>query len=224
MRHIAGGCNMERNIAKRTVSIALFVFTLGVALTASGAAWARAHKSKAGLLSLPLSACGTLIGTNTIYQLANITTASTGDRIVLSGSNDTLNLDEHTITGPGGSSTGAGVKITGATDVVEGFNATISGFAVGVLDSGSNNFGDDFNVESDGIGLELTGDTGLWTNFFASLNTAQGVYLNSCEDACEVADFQSISNNGDGVLVTGAFDNPVWPTLILRFGPPSGVS
>ena len=157
---------MERNIAKKTVSSVLFVFTLGVALTASGAAWARAHKFAAGLLPLPFSACGTLVGSNTIYTLTgNITTAGTGNCIVLSGSNNTVNRKGFNITGPGGTSNGAGIKITGDNDVIEGFNSTFSGFKVGVLDSGSNNFGDDFNVESDGIGLELTGDTGLWTNF-----------------------------------------------------------
>src|ERR1700681_2406602 len=93
MIQIAGGSNMEGNIAKKTVSIALFAFTLGVALTASGAAWARAHKFPAGLLPLPFSACGTLSLSNTIYTLTGtITTPSTGNCIVLTGSNDTLNL------------------------------------------------------------------------------------------------------------------------------------
>ena len=196
---------MERNIAKKTVSIALFVFTLGVALTASGAAWARAHKFGAGLLPLPFSACGTLVGSNTIYTLTgNISTASTGNCIVLSGSNNIVNLKGFNITGPGGTSNGDGIKITGNNDVIEGFNSTISGFKVGVLDAGSTTFGDLVNMQSNGIGLEMTGGAELWTNFAALSNTVQGAYLNSCSDECEIADFQSANNGGDGVLVTGS--------------------
>src|ERR1700730_4616776 len=86
MIQIAGGCNMERNIAKKAASIALFALTLGVAVTASGVAWASPHKALVDPTSF--STCGTLSASNTIYVLtANIVTASTGNCITLSGNN-----------------------------------------------------------------------------------------------------------------------------------------
>jgi len=159
-----------------------------------------------------ITGCGTLSSDNTIYALANnITTTGTGNCIVLSGASQTLDLAGHDITfaGTAGTSTGAGLLITNeaSEDVVEGDNSTITGFKEGVLDQGLDTAGDDINLISNGIGLELNGGgffggTDIWTNFAAESNTAQGVYLKSCGDECTIWDFFSASNGGDGVLIT----------------------
>jgi hypothetical protein len=124
------------NKITKTLGIALFVFTVGGLLTASGAAWAKSAHSlntSEGPDPTAVTTCGTYNGTDTIYYLTgNIVTVSTGNCIILSGSNDALLLNGYTITGPGSSSsTGAGIKITGNTNVIEGFNAIVSGFGTG---------------------------------------------------------------------------------------------
>jgi|SRR5208282_1833119 len=190
--------------------LSIFALTVGLVFTGSQAAWAKKpHASANAVDPTSVTACGTLSANNTIYQLTqNISTAATGNCIVLSGHNDTLNLFGYSITftGTAGTSTGAGLDVTGDTNVIEGFNATISGFAEGVLDSADNTVGDNINLISNGIGLELVsgGSTQMWTNFSADSNTAQGVYLKSCSDECGVSDFDASDNGGDGVLITGS--------------------
>lgn len=188
--------------------LSIFALTVGLVLTGSQAAWAKKpHGSANAVDPTSVTACGTLSGNNTIYQLTqNITTTATGNCIVLSGHNDTLNLQGFniTFTGTPGTSTGAGLRVTGSTNVIEGFNGTISGFAKGVLDSASNTMGDLVNMFSNGIGLELSsgGSTQQWINFSADSNTAQGVYLNGCDDECSLSDFDASNNGADGVLIT----------------------
>jgi hypothetical protein len=195
-------------------SIGAFGLAAGLLLTGPQAAWARTKKlhSFAPVDPTLISGCGTLGASNTIYVLTNpITTTGTGDCIVLSGNNDTLDLADNdiTFTGTPGTSAGAGVMITGGTDVVEGDNSTITGFAEGVVDNGANTVGDDINLISDGIGLQLSGGgffggTEMWTNFAAIGNTTSGVFLKSCGDECAISDFFSSNNGGDGVLITGS--------------------
>lgn len=194
--------------------LSLLALTVVLVLTGPQSAWAKKiHASASPVDPTSVSACGTLSGNNTIYELTqNIITASTSNCIVLSGSNDTLNLAGYNITGPGtATSTGAGIRVTGSTNVIEGFNSTISGFAVGVMDRAENTVGDMINMWYDGIGLEVTdggtfgsGTTQIWTNFSAEYNTAQGVYFNACADECTISDFVASNNGGDGVLITGS--------------------
>ena len=191
-------------------SLSIFALTVGLVFTGSQAAWAKKpHASANAVDPTSVTACGTLSANNTIYQLTqNIVQASgTGNCIVLSGHNDTLNLFGYNITRTAtGTSAGAGLDVTGDTNVIEGFNATVSGFAEGVLDSAANTVGDSINLISNGIGLELAsgGSTQLWTNFSADSNTAQGVYLKACSDECGVSDFDASDNGADGVLITGS--------------------
>jgi len=190
----------------RSGALGASVFALAMSLVFTQAAFAKAKKPHS-VHDPAVTACGTLNLSNVIYVVtADINTASTGDCLVVTGHDASLDLNGHniTFTGSPGTSVGAGVKVTGAFNVVDGFNGTISGFAVGVLDNGGSTVGDDINMLSNGIGLELTGGTDIWTNFFAGSNTAQGVYLNSCSDECTISDFQSVGNTGDGVLITGS--------------------
>ncbi len=194
--------------------LSLLALTVVLVLTGPQSAWAKKiHASASPVDPTSVSACGTLSGTNTIYELTqNIITASTGNCIVLSGSNDTLNLQGYNITGPGAAtSTGDGIRVTGSTDVIEGFNSTISGFAVGVMDRAANTLGDSVNMTYNGIGLEVTnggfsgsGTTQMWVNFYADYNTAQGAYLYNCADECAITDFDASNNGADGVLITGS--------------------
>jgi len=190
----------------RSGALGASVFALAMSLVFTQAAFAKAKKPHS-VHDPAVTACGTLNLSNVIYVVtADISTASTGDCLVVTGHDASLDLNSHniTFTGSPGTSVGAGVKVTGDFNVVDGFNGTISGFAVGVLDQGGSTVGDDINMLSNGIGLELTGETDIWTNFFAGTNTAQGIYLNSCSDECTISDFQSVGNTGDGVLITGS--------------------
>jgi hypothetical protein len=200
------------------LSLSLLALTVVLVLTGPQDAWAKKNHASASANAVDptsVTGCGTLSGDNTIYQLTtNITTSSTGNCIVLSGSNDTLNLAGYSITGPGAAtSTGAGVRVTGSTNVIEGFNTTISGFAVGVMDRAANTLGDSINMTYNGIGLEVTnggfsgsGTTQMWANFYADYNTAQGLYLYNCADECVATDFDASNNGADGVLITGSAD------------------
>ncbi|MFZ1122368.1 MAG: hypothetical protein WAN81_19245 [Candidatus Binataceae bacterium] len=190
---------------------ALFALSLGLVLIGRQAVWAGPSPASEGVDPTPISSCGTLSGNNTIYQLTqNINTSSTGNCIVLGGSDNTLDLQGFniTFTGAAGASKGAGLFIesTANEDVVEGSNSTISGFQEGVLDEGANTVGDDINCGPNTVGLELAGSdsTEIWTNFSADSNTAQGVYLKSCGDECTISDFDASNNGADGVLITGS--------------------
>ena len=188
-------------------ALGVSVLALAMGLVFTQAALAKTTKVQAGVDDPPVTSCGTLTASNTIYLVTqDISTSSTSDCIVLTGSDDTLDLQGHniTFTGAAGTSHGAGVKITGNTDVVDGFNGTVTGFAEGVLDNGDTTVGDDINFVSNAVGLQMTGNTGIWTNFFSANNTAQGVYLKNCGDECTVSDFQSLNNGGDGLLITGS--------------------
>jgi len=193
-------------------SLSIFALTVGLLFVGSQAAWAKKpHVSANAVDPTAVSACGTLSANNTIYQLSAdiVQTSGTGNCIVLSGHDDTLDLFGFSITRTAtGTSAGAGIDVTGDTNVIEGFNATISGFAEGVLDSANNTVGDNLNMDSNGVGLELAsgGSTQLWVNFSADNNTAQGVYLKSCSDECGLSDFDASNNGADGVLITGSED------------------
>jgi hypothetical protein len=189
----------------RLGALSASVFALAISLVFTQAAFAKAKPHS--VHDPAVTACGTLSLSNVIYVVTvDINTASTGNCLVLTGHDASLDLNGHNIafTGPAGTSVGAGVKVTGDFDVVDGFDGTVSGFAVGVLDQANNTVGDAINMMGNGIGLELSGGTDIWTNFFASSNTAQGVYVNSCSDECTISDFQSDTNGGDGVLITGS--------------------
>ena len=197
----------------KAFSMALLVFTLGVVLTPSGTAWARHSRPSRtspggeGPDPTPVSACGTLSASDTIYYLTtNITTASTGNCITLSGSHSGLNLYGYNITGPGtGTSTGYGIYITGTMDVVEGFDSTISGFRDGIYDNGTQILGDDLNVTGNVTGL-LVGSSGYrhtWTNLSSYSNTGNGIWFNGCARGCVLADSATYDNGLDGLLVQG---------------------
>ncbi len=118
---------------------ALFALSLGLVLIGRQAVWAGPSPASEGVDPTPISSCGTLSGNNTIYQLTqNINTSSTGNCIVLGGSDNTLDLQGFniTFTGAAGASKGAGLFIesTANEDVVEGsnqHNLGVSGGGVG---------------------------------------------------------------------------------------------
>ncbi|MGD0670617.1 MAG: hypothetical protein ABSB13_00955 [Candidatus Binatus sp.] len=190
--------------------VSFLALTVALVLTGPQAAWAKKHHASANAVDpTSVTACGTLSGSDTIYQLANdLTESGTGTCINMTGSNSTLDLFGYSITGPGATSTGAGINITSAADndVIEGFNSTISGFKYGILDQSNNSIGDNVTLEDNQIGLELNGTSGgatsTWSNFAADSNTKQGVYFNQCTDECIATDFDASSNGADGVLIT----------------------
>ena len=165
-----------------------------------------AIKTYASSPIINISACGTLSANNTIYSVTqNINTASTGDCLLLSGNNDTLNINGFNLQGPGAStSTGAGIHITGSNDVIEGLDGLSVGFGWGVRDQGVATVGDNFSMLNDNIGLELAGTTDRWTDLASENNLANGIYYNSCLNGCSVEVTFVFNNGASGVLITGS--------------------
>ncbi|MGB8411340.1 MAG: hypothetical protein WCE23_00790 [Candidatus Binatus sp.] len=194
--------------------VAFLALTAALVLAGPQAAWAKkAHASVNAVDPTAVSACGqSTAASNTIYYLtANLTEASdSASCIVLSGSNSALNLYGYNITGPGDTkSTAYGIEITGTHTVVEGFNSVISGFMYGIYDNGTQDFGDDVNVTEnvDGLVIGSTNHTHDWSNFAAYSNTANGVWMDGCQDDCFLTDFLAYDNGTNGLLLhdtTGA--------------------
>ncbi len=200
------------NRINKALSMALFVLTVGVALAASGTAWAK-HARPSGSEGpdpTAVSTCGTLNLSDTIYYLtANLTETGTGTCITLSGSHSGLNLYGYSITGPdtatSKTSAGYGIEITGTMDVVQGFDATISGFLAGVYDNGTQIFGDDLNFTGNVTGLLVgsRGHTHDWSNLTAYSNFGNGLWFDGCADDCFLSDSSTYDNALDGLLVQG---------------------
>ncbi|MGH7935044.1 MAG: hypothetical protein ACREQN_18030 [Candidatus Binataceae bacterium] len=177
-------------------------------LSTAGTSMARNHhKSAKNLASItgdptPISSCGTLSAANTLYQLsADITTNTTGDCLVLLGSNIVLDLHNFNITGPGTSaSNGAGIRVIGVNDVVEGFNGAVTDFKYGARDQGWGTSGEDLNLTGNGTGLYLNGDFGgKWSNLNLSSNGVGALISRAHISLLE--DFSAQSNAGDAVWV-----------------------
>jgi hypothetical protein len=211
--------NMNRTrITKKIMSVTILALIAGVAMAASGSAWARSKGLRVGDPT-PFSTCTKLNGTNVLFELtaditatvANITATGTSACITLGGDHNGLFLNGHTITGPGsGAGAYTGIDITANHTMMEGLNATVIGFRVGIADTADRTFGDDFNVEGNGTGLKLTGHHERWYNFFASspsetrpdpLSNGTGVLVEGCVDSCSIANFDASGNTGDGVDV-----------------------
>jgi hypothetical protein len=191
-------------------SAAGLILSVGLILAGSQAAWAKHHVSSDDITPTSVTGCGTLSGNGQIYLVTqNITQTGIqlGSCIVLSGHDNTLDLQGFNISFTGIFTLGAGVRVTGAENVIEGSNGTISGFVEGILDTGGNTAGDGVNVTGNSVGLELAGggeSTEIWTNFSADSNSDQGVFIQNCGDECSVSDFDASGNSEDGVLVTGS--------------------
>src|SRR5271154_5116392 len=132
-----GRCNVKRNrITKSILTIALFALTVAVALSTSGAAWAKEKNlmvsSKghpAASTIIEVTECGTLNANNSIYLVTqNLTQTGNGDCLYITGDYDTLDLQSFSVQGPGNTistpSTGAGIHLkSGANEnVIEGAN------------------------------------------------------------------------------------------------------
>ncbi len=154
---------------------------------------------------IAVSACGTLNGNNVVYQLsANITTATTGDCLILRGNHSALDLFGFTVTGPGASSHGSGIKVKGDNDLIEGLNGFVEGFKYGATDEGNSTVGDEINLDYDHTGLRLNGHTDSWNNMETAWSTTDGVVIEYCSDDCSVSDVFTHDNGGNGVTVTGS--------------------
>jgi hypothetical protein len=188
----------------------LVAILVGLGLTGSQAAWAKKDKEPKQVDPTTIAPCTSATTTlnlnNVVYTLkTSFSTTFTGTCISLTGNNDLLVIGpEVTITGPGDSVTGSiGISITGNTDVINGRASTISDFGVGVLDNGNSTLGDNMTFTTNGTGLELgsSGHTPRWVNVNSTSNTGSGVWINGCGDDCQVSNFFSASNGGDGVLI-----------------------
>jgi len=188
----------------------MVVVLVGLGLTGSQAAWAKPQGAKQvdpTTITPCTNATTVLNANNVVYTLSSsFSTSFTGTCISLTGNNDLIVIGpEITITGPGTSNANSiGIKITGNTDVINGRASTITGFALGVLDNGNSTLGDNMTFTDDGTGLELGsgGHSPRWVNVNSTSNTVNGVWINGCGDDCQVSNFFTASNGGDGVLMS----------------------
>src|SRR4051794_1479952 len=102
--------------------------------------------------------CGQVI-TTSVKLSANLDCASDG--LLIKGDNIVLDLNGHTITGPGPSASKIGVSIAANDNVQITGSGTIQGFQAGVLDSGgSKDAITNVNFDGNQIAIFLTGTTG----------------------------------------------------------------
>ena len=110
-------------------SAGALALTVGLLLTGPQAAWAKKHGVSPTVTDPPVTACGTLSASNTIYIVQNnLTQAGTGDCLNLSGSNDTSGSQRLLDYGPRRQLDRGRTPHPRCEDVVEGFNTIISGF------------------------------------------------------------------------------------------------
>jgi len=178
----------------------LFVVTAGVALATSGDAWAfKAHPlvtpTEPPIVLIPGPTCPTQTVTsasNTIFEVTGPLSTASGDCIDLMGSNDGLLTNGNTITCTGTCATG--VNVMGSQDMVEGAGSKVSGFATGLLNNGSQNVGDEWQLDDNQIGLHLKGSQNNFVSLVACGNAA-------------VTD--GVTNSGTGIWIDGGANNYV---------------
>jgi hypothetical protein len=197
---------------------------VGLGLTGSQAAWAKAKLSQVDPTTIApcTSATTTLALSNVVYTLTtSFSTTFTGTCIKVTGNNDLIIIGpEVTITGPG---LGIGIDVEGSNVLINGRSSFITGFATGVVDNGTDTLGDNLNFSGNGVGLKMTGHTVKWSNMNSSSNTSHGIWINGCSDTCTVEDFFVGSNGGDGVLINGASQGPVLSVFISQDNTGDGV-
>jgi hypothetical protein len=121
-----------------------------------------------------------------VYQVENSLVASTGDCLVITAANVTLNLNASTLHGAG-SGDGVHVMPLAAKAFIEGAGATIEGFGEGIEIDGANAFAEYFTVQD-------CSDAGVL------LKNAHQTY---------VGNFSTIGNANDGVHISGGTLNAV---------------
>lgn len=156
--------------------------------------------------------CGDVITADTVLD-SDLTCA--GEGIIIGASNITLDLNGHTLTGPGltcnpcvfppGQSIPSGVRVEGRGGVTIK-NGYITGFVYGIrLVNASDNIIDHVVATSstfNGISLFSDSDNNRVTHCTSSNNTSFGVIINGGSDG-NVVGHCTLSENGTGLFIGG---------------------
>jgi hypothetical protein len=155
-----------------------------------------------------IAACGCRITTSGTYTVTADLSGAAGDCIAIKANNVVLNINDHSITGPGsGTSTGAGIHVLKSSSgaFIEGgggpSNITASGWKYGLEVQGKNTISDWVNPNGNVVGIFLDGATGANINdFSADDNSVYGVWIRGGKGN-QINCFGSRNNTGTGVYI-----------------------
>lgn len=139
-----------------------------------------------------LASCQTLSSPNTTYKLiADL--ASSDDCLIVSANKVTIDLQGHSITGPGSTSSSSGITDLGETrDVIVIRNGTISQHATGISMVSSRLSVIGVTATANGTGISVQGSQALVKSSTASSNALFGIFVAE-GDRAQVQ--QSTANN-----------------------------
>jgi hypothetical protein len=156
-----------------------------------------------------VTACGCSITSGGVYIVAQdlVSTRSNGDCVTIVTKNVVLNLDGHSLTGPGNSSNGSGIRIKASSVWVEGQGmaaqrAEITGWRYGIENEGKEVFVENVSATGNakaGIVFLKATDSKI-VNFDTSSNSGYGVWLSSGDDN-QIGTGTASHNVLDGILV-----------------------
>ena len=155
--------------------------------------------------------CGQVI-TTSVKLSANLDCASDG--LLIKGDNIVLDLNGHTITGPGPSASKIGVSIAANDGVQIIGSGTIQGFQAGVLDSGGQkNTITNVNFDGNQIAIFLTGTTGADIETNMITNNQIGLAAHS---ASKTTFKENVLTKNDlaGVTMVNSGDNNIDTNII----------
>jgi hypothetical protein len=161
--------------------------------------------------------CGAVISSSGTYTLtSDLTCSALGDAIFITGGADvTINLNGHSINGPGATTNSEGIRVeTGAAHVT---NGVIRGFGTGVSGIESGFQGDNVRIAKNGTGIR--GDLDLVTvlqHSYVNENTGDGISA-SVDSRITMSDSRIVGNGGNGVTDHEAFMD-VQRSVISRNG------
>lgn len=190
---------------RRSFTALAAVFAAASIVLGSQSAWA------AGSCGATISACGCLITASGIYAVSqDLTGTANADCIRIKAASAVLNLQGHSITGPG--AIGIHVLRGSANLILEGHGTSISGFNVGMQIEGSKVVGEHFilsNNASEGMTMIKVKQV-LFADVTANSNGASGVRI-TAGGTNGVSQLIANGNGGSGVLIQGSGTNLIGP-------------
>jgi parallel beta-helix repeat protein len=169
--------------------------------------------TRAAVTSIPISACGNLTQEGGFYVVQNALSTASGDCLVISASDVTLNLNGKNITSTSNPKSGAGIHVKrkdGDGDNVTGVfieggffpggvNPMIRGFAAGIENEADGTVGDDVNVFGNIDGLLIKGAKGSNFSDFNAGGTGADANVNGVHilggEQNTIGTFSSAENN-----------------------------
>ena len=188
---------------KRIIAVALALVTVGVSAASAGNDLRAPRSSSTARVAVVT--CGSAITSPGVYELTADLNCSgafvanpnvpPGAALYVNSSGVTINLNGHSIFGPGATTSSTGVWIEGDA-LIE--NGTIRGFGTGVLGTASGVQTNDLRVAKNGYGIFGSLMTLTVSNSYINENTADGIYA-SVGLGIGVSNSQVNGNGGNGI-------------------------